>query len=205
MSFLICGIAIAHATRATRQDAASIRHPAAKPPNPFEPAHPGIGAGRLVSTVVLGELPERPGNRRTTMLTRIRDLMTPAPISLPVTAPMRTAATMMRDAAIGDVLVVDGDRLIGIVTDRDLVTRGLAQGADPDTTPVADVATSAPVTVALDDDPRVAVHLMRKHGIRRIPVIADGTPVGVITLGDLAVDRDSSSALADISVQTPNN
>jgi CBS domain-containing protein len=139
------------------------------------------------------------------MQSRIQDIMTPAPMTLPATASLRAAAETMRDAKIGDVLVVDeADRLLGIVTDRDLVVRGIAAGADLDRTAVGEVASPAPVTVQPGDDPRKAVDLMRENGIRRIPVVNGDDPIGIVSLGDLAVERDSTSALADISAQPPN-
>jgi CBS domain-containing protein len=137
------------------------------------------------------------------MQQRIADVMTPAPVVLPLTAPLRSAAALMRDGQVGSVLVVDGDQLIGIVTDRDLVVRGLAEGADPDVVAIAEVATASPITLGPDDDPSEAVTLMREHGVRRVPVVEQGTPIGVVSLGDLAVDRDEKSALAAISVQPP--
>lgn len=139
------------------------------------------------------------------MQSRIQDIMTPAPMTLPATASLRVAAETMRDAKIGDVLVVDeAERLLGIITDRDLVVRGIATGADLDSTAVGEIATPAPVTVRPQDDPRKAVELMRENGVRRIPVVNGQETVGIVSLGDLAVERDSTSALADISAQPPN-
>jgi CBS domain-containing protein len=137
------------------------------------------------------------------MQQKISNVMTPAPVTLPLTAPIRSAATLMRDAQVGDVLVVDGDRLIGIVTDRDLVVRGLAEGADPDLVSIAEVATASPITLGPDDDPAEAVALMRRHGVRRVPVVREGIAVGVVSIGDLALDRDETSVLAAISSQPP--
>jgi CBS domain-containing protein len=137
------------------------------------------------------------------MQQKIANVMTLAPVTVPLTAPIRAAAALMRDAQVGDVLVVDGERLIGIVTDRDLVVRGLAEGADPDIVSVAEVATASPVTVGPQDDPAEAVALMRRHGVRRVPVVEEGVAVGVVSIGDLAQDRDGTSVLAAISAQAP--
>ncbi|MFF2145117.1 CBS domain-containing protein [Kitasatospora sp. NPDC058190] len=117
---------------------------------------------------------------------------------------MRDAARWMRDTAIGDVLVSDDGQLCGLVTDRDLVVRVLAEGKDPDSTNVGDVCSCELVSVAPDDDVQHAVDLMRRHALRRLPVLDDGQAVGIVSLGDLAMDRDPGSALAAISDAAPN-
>jgi CBS domain-containing protein len=140
------------------------------------------------------------------MPSTIQDVMTPAPMTLPATASLRVVAEVMRDSQIGSVLVVDGaDRLVGIVTDRDLVVRGIAAGFDPDTITVAEIASPAPVTVGPNDDPKDVVELMRENGIRRVPVANGGDAVGIVTLGDLALDQDAHSVLAEISALPSNN
>ncbi|MER6301730.1 CBS domain-containing protein [Kitasatospora sp. NPDC001539] len=138
------------------------------------------------------------------MTQKIRDVMTAGPVTVPRLCSVRDAARFMRDSAIGDVLVADGDELYGLLTDRDLVVRVLADGKDPDSTNAGDVCSAELVTVAPGDDVRQAVDLMRQHGLRRLPVVEDGRAVGVVSLGDLALDRDPESALADISVADPN-
>lgn len=140
------------------------------------------------------------------MPSTIQDIMTPAPMTLPATASLRVAAEVMRDSRIGAVLVVDGDdRLVGIVTDRDLVVRGIAAGFDPDTAGVAEIASPAPVAVTFQDDPRVVVELMCENGIRRISVTDGEDAIGIVSLGDLAVDQDAHSALAEISTLPADN
>lgn len=134
----------------------------------------------------------------------IRDHMTPNPIVLPASSTLTEAARQMRDADIGDVLVEDGGRLCGVVTDRDLVVRGIAEGADPDTAKLGEVCSKDLVSVGPDDSTEVAVRLMREHAIRRIPVIDDGRAVGMVSIGDLAIDLDATSALADISAAPGN-
>jgi CBS domain-containing protein len=132
-------------------------------------------------------------------------LMTPNPVALPVSSSVLDAARLMRDEQIGDVLVVDdGGELTGILTDRDLVIRVLAAETDPLDVTVGEVCSSE--LHALDPDAPVedAIDLVRTHHVRRIPVVRDGVPVGIITIGDLAIERDPESALADIS-QAPAN
>lgn len=115
------------------------------------------------------------------------------------------AAGLMRERGIGDVLVVDGTRLVGLVTDRDLAVRVLAEGRGPDTS-VREACSAPPAVVGPDAPVEHAVTLMREHAVRRLPVVGDdGIPVGVVSLGDLAIERDPASALADISQAPPND
>jgi CBS domain-containing protein len=136
----------------------------------------------------------------------ISQVMTPDPWTVQENAPIQEAAKIMRDAEIGDVIVLrDDDSVCGIVTDRDLVVRGLAQSADPAKMTMADVCRHEVVSISSGDPVEQAVPLMREHNIRRLPVIDGSRLVGIVTLGDLAIDRDPNSALADISKAPPNN
>ncbi|MFH9347917.1 CBS domain-containing protein [Kitasatospora sp. NPDC017646] len=143
------------------------------------------------------------------MTRKIKEITTAAPITVPRLASVRDAARWMRATAVGDVLVSDdvsGDgRLCGLVTDRDLVVRVLAAGRDPDGTNVGDGCSSELASVAPDDDVERAVELMRRHALRRLPVLDDGRAVGVVSIGDLARERDPDSALAGISAADPNH
>ncbi|WP_149180451.1 CBS domain-containing protein [Streptomyces sp. TRM49041] len=134
----------------------------------------------------------------------VREVMTPGVAAVRPDASLVEAAQLMRAQDIGDVLVADGDLLVGVVTDRDITVRAVAEGADPLTVNAQTVCTPDPVCVAPDDDVSTAVQLMRRHAVRRLPVIEDGRPLGVVSLGDLAVSEDSTSALADISRAEPN-
>ena len=134
----------------------------------------------------------------------VRDLMTANPVALSADAPVRDAAEAMRENDIGDVLVVDGGRLRGIVTDRDIVVRGVADFDDLSTCSLGDVCSDQLLTVAPDDEAGVAIERMREAAVRRIPVVDGGRPVGVLSIGDAAIDRDSRSALADISAEEGN-
>ncbi|RIQ17877.1 CBS domain-containing protein [Jiangella rhizosphaerae] len=131
--------------------------------------------------------------------------MTREVVAVPVAASVADAARAMRDHDIGDVLALDEGLVWGIVTDRDLVVRVLAEGMDPDATTVADVCSGDLVTVRPGDDAGRAVELMRSAAVRRLPVVDDqGRPQGVVSLGDLALASDPRSALADISAAPPN-
>lgn len=135
----------------------------------------------------------------------VREVMTPDPARLPGSATVREAAVAMRETDVGDVLVVDdGNGVRGIVTDRDIVTRVVAVGLNPDEALLADVLSGDLVTVAADDDVEEVVRRMRAAAVRRVPVLDGGQPVGIVSIGDLAIERDPDSALADISAAPPN-
>jgi CBS domain-containing protein len=139
------------------------------------------------------------------MAETVRDVMTASPITVRVDEPLVAAAKQMRDAGVGAVIAVDGSAVRGVITDRDIIVRGIAEDLDPRTTHLGDLVTHDLVAVSVDDDVETAVELMRTHAVRRLPVMDGEQLVGVVTLGDLAVARDSDSALADISAEEPNN
>ena len=138
------------------------------------------------------------------MAETLRDVMTKNPATLDSEATALDAARLMRDRDIGDVLITDSGAIRGIVTDRDLVVRVLADGRDPASTRLAEVASqeieSLPPTASVEE----AVDLMMKRALRRIPVVEHDRLVGIVAIGDLAVDRDSKSALGRISAADPN-
>jgi CBS domain-containing protein len=135
----------------------------------------------------------------------VRDLMTANPVTMPADTPVRRAAQAMREQDIGDVLVAEDGRLRGIVTDRDIVVRGVADFEDLSTCSLGDVCSDQLLTVAPDQDVAEAITRMREAAVRRIPVVEGGQPVGVLSIGDTAIDRDSTSALADISAEEGNS
>lgn len=134
----------------------------------------------------------------------VGDIMSRNPITVASQASVIEAARHMRDSNVGAVLVEDRGNLCGIVTDRDLAVRVVAKGASLEDTKVGEVCSSELAMLTPDDDADNAVSLMRKKGIRRIPVQKDGSPVGILSLGDLALDRDPKSALGGISGAAPN-
>lgn len=98
------------------------------------------------------------------------------------------AARRMRDARVGCVVVVRDGRVVGILTDRDLALRVVAEGRDPHATTVADIVTYEATTVPRDTGIATAVALMRDRGVRRLPIVAeDGQITGIITADDLTV------------------
>ena len=130
--------------------------------------------------------------------------MTERPVTLGTDASLAEAAKLMRDRGIGDVIVVEGESAAGIVTDRDIVIRGIAEGADPNTTRLGQVVSGELTSVAPDDPIERAIAVMREKAIRRVPVLEGGKPIGVLSLGDLAMERDERSVLADISEEPPD-
>ena len=136
-------------------------------------------------------------------MTKVRDVMTAEPIVLQQDQSIADAAQAMRDTAVGAVLVVDGDRLCGLVTDRDIVIRAVAESAPPDS-PVGPLVSPDLIAVGADDEAADAARVMQAHAVRRLPVMDDGRIVGIVSLGDLAVSRGEDSALADISAAEPS-
>jgi CBS domain-containing protein len=135
----------------------------------------------------------------------IRDVMTSNPACVGADSSVLDAARLMRDKDIGDVVVIENNRLCGILTDRDIVVRALAQGADPARTRAGDICSRELTTVAPTASAGQVVQMMRSKAIRRMPVVEDGgRVVGIVSIGDLAVERDRRSALGEISAAPPN-
>jgi signal-transduction protein with cAMP-binding, CBS, and nucleotidyltransferase domain len=137
------------------------------------------------------------------MNAKVRDLMTPGPIGVDYNQTIGDAARTMRDWGVGAVLVVNGQSLHGLVTDRDLVVRAVAESRRPDE-PVGPLSSSELIGVNADDDAGVAVRLMREHAVRRLPVIDNGQVAGMVSLGDLALEEDPASAMAQVIQANPN-
>jgi len=137
------------------------------------------------------------------MNAKVRDLMTPGPIGVDYNQTVGDAARIMRDWGVGAVLVVNGQSLHGLVTDRDLVVRAVAESRRPDE-PVGPLSSSELFGVNADDDAGVAARLMREHAVRRLPVIDNGQVAGMVSLGDLALEEDPASAMAQVIQANPN-
>jgi CBS domain-containing protein len=138
------------------------------------------------------------------MAQAVRDVMTKNPVMLQAGDTLVDAARRMRDEQIGNVLVMQDKSLCGIVTDRDITVRGIAEGKDPKQAHLGDICSKELVTISADRPVTDAVDLMRKKALRRLPVVEGDRPVGILSIGDLAVERDPKSALADISAAKPN-
>jgi CBS domain-containing protein len=135
----------------------------------------------------------------------VEEIMTRDPRTVNASDTIVDAARVMNESDIGDVIVVDGEEIRCIVTDRDIVVRAIAEGRDPQSTSVGDVCTESLETIEPGASVDDALKKMRDADIRRLPVVQDGRPVGIVSLGDLAVEREPDSTLADISAASPDN
>jgi len=117
----------------------------------------------------------------------VQDAMTSNPCTIDAGKPVAYAAKMMKQENVGIAPIVEGDRLVGTLTDRDIVVRVVAEGKDPQTLKARDVASTSLITVAPQQDLDEALRLMANHQIRRLPVVeGDGRVVGVLAQADVA-------------------
>jgi CBS domain-containing protein len=135
----------------------------------------------------------------------IRELMTEDVAVMPTTATLENAGREMCDRDIGNVVVLENDKVVGILTDRDIVTRAVADGRAPSETTVGEIASRDPETLDPDDTLTDALRIMGEKAVRRLPVVDQGRPVGIVSLGDLAVQQDADSTLAEISRAEPDD
>jgi CBS domain-containing protein len=137
----------------------------------------------------------------------VREVMTAEPLTMDAGDTLVAAAQQMRDAGVGDVIVTLDDQVLGIVTDRDITVRGIAEELPPNTATLDQIVTRGIVGVAADEDVTTATDLMREYSVRRLPVIEDGRLIGIVSIGDLAlvIEDDTEAVLADISADEPNN
>ena len=121
------------------------------------------------------------------MAKSVRDAMTENPRSIGVSKSVVEAARLMREEHIGSLPITDDEELVGMITDRDITTRVVAEAADPKTTSVGDVFSRDLISVEPDDDLEEAVQLMASHQVRRLPVVEDGRLVGIVAQADIAL------------------
>ena len=129
---------------------------------------------------------------------KVRDVMTPGPIGVDYDQSVGEAARAMRDWGVGAILVVSNGSLYGLVTDRDLVVRAVAEGRGADE-PVGPLSSGNLIGVDADADVHEAMRLMRQHGVRRLPVLENGQVAGIVSLGDLAMQDEPDLAFAQLS------
>ena len=124
---------------------------------------------------------------------QVRDLMTDNPRAIDAKRPVADAAKLMRDEDVGIAPIVQGDKLVGTLTDRDIAIRVVAEGRDPESTTVREVASTDLVTVDADQSLDEALRLMAQHQVRRLPVVEeDGRLVGVLAQADVARHGDDT-------------
>jgi CBS domain-containing protein len=167
----------------------------------------GMRAGAASISAAAGRVRSKVGgvSHRAVDIREVREVMSAAPETVTPETTLREAAKLMERNDIGNVLVVEAEQLRGIVTDRDIALRGVARGLNPATTKVNEVFTSSAVSISPTASVDEAIHLMREHDVRRLPVVESGRPIGILALGDLAASMEPSSLLADISTAPPNN
>jgi CBS domain-containing protein len=137
------------------------------------------------------------------MAKKIRDLMTENPCAIDSDKPVAYAAKMMRDEDVGLAPIVEGQKLVGTLTDRDIAIRVVAEGKDPQTTTVLEVATTRVVTIDPNQDLADALRLMAQNQVRRLPVVEeDGRLAGVLAQADVAKhasDEQTGEVVEEIS------
>jgi len=138
------------------------------------------------------------------MASTVADVMTRDPASVNAGQPVSEAARLMRSLDTGVLIVTDSGGFVGVVTDRDLAVRVLADDRGPDT-PVRDAASTDVETVGPDTSIEQVEQLMRSRAVRRIPVLEGGQAVGIVSIGDLALERGEGTVLGDISAAPGND
>ena len=132
------------------------------------------------------------------MAAKVRDVMTAGPIGVDYDQSVGEAARAMRDWGVGAILVVSNGSLYGLVTDRDLVVRAVAEGRGADE-PVGPLSSANLIGVDADAGVHEAMRLMRQHAVRRLPVLEGGQVAGIVSLGDLAMQDEPDLAFAQLS------
>jgi CBS domain-containing protein len=128
----------------------------------------------------------------------VRDAMTENPRSIGASTSVVEAARLMREQDIGSLPITDDEKLVGMITDRDITTRVVAEAADPTSTSVEDVYSRDLVSVEPDEDLDEALQLMARHQVRRLPVVENGRLVGIVAQADIALkDNDKTAQLVE--------
>ena len=121
------------------------------------------------------------------MANRVRDAMTEDPRSIGKSVSVVEAARLMREQDIGSLPITEDEKLVGMITDRDITMRVVAEAADPKVTSVEDVYSQDLISVEPDNDLEEALRLMARHQVRRLPVVENGRLVGIVAQADIAL------------------
>jgi CBS domain-containing protein len=127
------------------------------------------------------------------MAKSVRDEMTEDPRSIGASASVVEAARLMRDQHIGSLPITDDEKLVGVITDRDITTRVVAEAADPQSTSVGDVHSRDLITVEPETDLEEALQLMARHQVRRLPVVENDRLVGIVAQADIALGENEKT------------
>ncbi|NJD77331.1 MAG: CBS domain-containing protein [Candidatus Methanoperedens sp.] len=125
---------------------------------------------------------------------KVSERMTDKPVTVDISATAREAAKIMKEKNIGTVLVTEGDRLKGIVTDRQIATKVIAAGKDPEKTKVSEFMTEDPVTASPDMVICDATEIIGENGFRRVPVVENERLVGILSAADVAMHARTCNA-----------
>jgi CBS domain-containing protein len=120
----------------------------------------------------------------------VREAMTEDPRSIGASASVVEAARLMREEDTGSLPITDDEQLVGMLTDRDIATRVVAEAADPKMTSVGDIYSRDLISVEPDEDLDEALRLMARHQVRRLPVVENGKLVGIVAQADIALSEN---------------
>ena len=138
------------------------------------------------------------------MAKSIRDAMTKDPRSIGASASVVEAARLMRQVDIGSLPITDGEQLVGMITDRDITTRVVAEAADLESASVGDVCSRDLISVEADDDLDEALQLMARHQVRRLPVVENGRLVGIVAQADIALSENEKTGKLVEAISEPS-
>ena len=138
------------------------------------------------------------------MALKVRDTMTGSPRSIDASASVVEAAQLMREGHIGSLPITDDEQLVGMITDRDITTRVVAEAGDHTKTSVGDVSSRDLVTVEPDEDLDDALQLMARHQVRRLPVVENGRLVGIVAQADIALSENEKTAKLVEAISAPS-
>ena len=138
------------------------------------------------------------------MAKSVRDAMTGDPRSIGASVSVVEAARLMREAHIGSLPITDDNQLVGVITDRDIATRVVAEGVDPKATAVEGVYSRDPITIGPDKDLEEAIQLMARHQIRRLPVVENGKLVGIVAQADIALGENEKTGALVEAISEPS-
>jgi CBS domain-containing protein len=139
-----------------------------------------------------------------TMAKSVRETMTENPRSIGASASVVEAARLMREEHIGALPITDEEQLVGMITDRDIATKVVAEAADPKTTSVGDVSSRDLISVEPDKDLEEALQLMARHQVRRLPVVEDGRLVGIVAQADIALKENEKTGALVEAISEPS-